>query len=127
MEIHLCRLFRKTAARANRQQRRVISNQMFMEEFTNKTDIIKTLESLQEDWMLVDDFPDKDFLVLVNRDRDVMEGFYPKKDLVANMDKQGLIKNNDDLFKPQPKTFSYSITHVNGKTEEVVQHNPHVY
>ena len=93
---------------------------------TNRENIIKILNSLQEDWMLVDDFPDKDFLVLVNMDREVMESFYPKKDLVLNMEKQGFIKNRDGRYEHQPKTYSYYRKHKDGKVEEVIKHNPHV-
>lgn len=91
------------------------------------SDMRKTLKALQKDWMLVDDFPDKDFLVLVNVDREVMEDFYPKKDLVLNMERQGLIKNYEDKYERQPETYSYSVTHADGRVEEVVKHNPHVY
>jgi len=98
-----------------------------MKELANMPDMIKTLKALQEDWMLVDDFPDKDFLVLVNIDRDVMENFYPKKDLILNMERQGLIKNYEAAYGHQPEAYSYFVTHSDGKTEEVVRHNPHVY
>lgn len=98
-----------------------------MTELTTREDLIRILKSLQEDWMLVDDFPDKDFLVLVNMDRDVMEGLYPKKDLIINMEKQGFIKNFDDHYGPQPKTYSYYRKHKDGKVEEIIRQNPHVY
>ena len=98
-----------------------------MIEITHIAETSKTLIALQEDWMLVDDFPDKDFLVLVNMDREVMEDFYPKKDLILNMKKQGLIKNYEDSYDHQPATYSYFVTHSDGRIEEVIRHNPHVY
>jgi len=98
-----------------------------MTEPASHSDVQKTLRALQEDWMLVDDFPDKDFLVLVNMDREVMENFYPKKDLIQKMEMQGLIKNHEDEYGNQPKTYSYWFTRADGTVKKVVKHNPHVY
>ena len=98
-----------------------------MREFTNLEDMSKILKALQRDWMLVDDFPDKDFFVLVNMGREVMENYHPMKELIIDMERQGLIKNYDNLSEPQPKTYSYFITYSDGRVEEVARHNPHVY
>jgi len=89
-------------------------------------DIIAVLKALDEDWALVDDYPDEDYLIFVNESRMEMEDFFPKKALVTLMADQGLI--NDDSNPPsQPETLSYFMTHEDGRTEEVIEHGPHVY
>ncbi len=59
-----------------------------MNEDIDPQETIKLVTVLDKDWMLSDDYPEKDFLVLVNMDRDVMETFYPKRDLIQHMQKQ---------------------------------------
>ena len=71
--------------------------------------------------MLVDDFPDKDFLVLVNADRAVMQDFFPKKELILRMERQGLIKNHEDEYDRQSETYSYFIERVDGRVEEIIR------
>ncbi|HEX5940668.1 MAG TPA: hypothetical protein VFY66_00260, partial [Anaerolineales bacterium] len=93
----------------------------------SQLEVCKTLQALQEDWMLVDDFPEKDFLVLVNMDREVMKDFYPKRILIQEMETQGLIKNCENEYGQQSKTYSYQVTRADGRIKRVVKQNPHVY
>jgi hypothetical protein len=90
------------------------------------TDIIAILKALDEDWALVDEYPNEDYLVFVNESRMEMEGFFPKKELVKMMADQGLI-NDSSTTGPQPETFSYFVMDEEGRTEEVIQPTPHVY
>lgn len=89
-------------------------------------DIIAILKALDEDWALVDDYPNEDYLVLVNESRMEMEDFFPKKALVTMMADQGLIKDKPTT-RPEPETFSSFVLHEDGRTEEVIQPVPHVY
>jgi hypothetical protein len=98
-----------------------------MTESARQLEVRKMLQALQEDWMLVDDFPEKGFLVLVNMDREVMKNFYPKRSLIQEMETQGLIKNYENEYGQQPRTYSYQVTHADGSIKRVVKQNPHVY
>jgi len=56
--------------------------------------VVKILKALSEDWDLVDYGDDLNFLVLVSEGREELD-FYPKKELVKQMEQAGLIENLD--------------------------------
>ena len=82
---------------------------------------------LDEGWALVDEYPDEDYLVCVDEYRDEMEDFFPKKALVKMIEDKGLIVDRWKNMPAQPDTLSYFVTHEDGRTEEVIEHSPHVY
>lgn len=67
-----------------------------MIEEAETTDAIAILRALEDNWALVDDYPDADYLVCVNESRDLLEDFFPKKSLVERMERAGLIEDTDD-------------------------------
>jgi len=63
-----------------------------------KTELVEAaavLKALAEDWDLVDNAPEIDFLIFVSEDREELD-FYPKKSFVAMMERSGLIENPDN-------------------------------
>ena len=66
----------------------------------------KILKALNEDWALVDYADNIDFLVLVSEDREELD-FYPKKKLVKQLERSGLIVNLDPKSSAarQPETY----------------------
>ena len=91
------------------------------------SEIIAVLKALDEDWAIVDEYPDEDFLVLVNESRMVMEDFFPKKTLVQMIEDQGLIKDSGTKRRPKPETFSYFAPDADDTIKEFTSQIPHVY
>lgn len=71
------------------------------------SEIIAILKALDEDWAIVDEYPNEDYLVLVNESRMVMEGFFPRKALVQIMEDQGLIKDSEKKRRSKPGQIPY--------------------
>jgi hypothetical protein len=98
-----------------------------MDAENNRDDVIAILGVLEQDWLLVDDYPEEDFLVCVNERRDVMEDFFPKKELVSDIEEEGLIEDRTKGMPSQPTTSSYWMTDKNENVEEVIMHCPQVH
>lgn len=52
---------------------------------------VRVLKAIEEGWSLVDDHPEDDFMLLVNESRDEKKDLFPKKELVAELENEGLI------------------------------------
>ena len=76
------------------------------------SEIIAVLKALDEDWAIVDDYPNEDYFVLVNESRMVMEDFFPKKALVQMIEDQGLIKDSETKRRSKqiPHVYFYTLT-----------------
>lgn len=61
---------------------------------SKQVDIALVLKALSQDYALVDESSDVDFLVFVNESREELD-FYPKKKLVQEMEQSELIENSD--------------------------------
>lgn len=61
---------------------------------SKQVDTALILKALSQDYALVDESSDIDFLIFVNENREELD-FYPKKKLVQEMENLGLIENRD--------------------------------
>ena len=64
------------------------------------------LKALTEDWALVDEGPEIDFLVFVSEGREELD-FYPKKSFIGMMESSGLIENSDKQGSSVRQPYTY--------------------
>jgi hypothetical protein len=90
----------------------------------NKAEAAAVLKALTKGWALIDVSPDVDFLVCVNESREELD-FYPRKELVREMERSGLIENPDKARPPvrQPVTH-YEGNPSGGEWREITHAGP---
>lgn len=73
---------------------------------SKQVDIALVLKALSQDYALVDESSDVDFLICVNENREELD-FYPKKKLVQEMEQSELIENRDKQGSAKRENFIY--------------------
>jgi hypothetical protein len=64
----------------------------------DREEIIAVLKVLNDDWAIVDDNEEDDFVVFVNESRETMEDFQPKKLFIKQLEQLGYIKDSEQVF-----------------------------
>lgn len=102
--------------------------------------IIKIFKAIEDDWAICDDSDKDEHMVLVNEDREIKDDLKPPKNMIYNLEEEGLIELNKELSDkkgsvreymeslkggeiPIPFVFFYKITD-KGKSFRDKNHQP---
>ena len=67
----------------------------------NLKDAIAVLKTLNDDWAIVDERDEDDFVIFGNESRDEMENFNPKKSFIKELEFNGYIKDSENVTQPR--------------------------
>ncbi|MBX7170304.1 MAG: hypothetical protein K1X72_05050 [Pyrinomonadaceae bacterium] len=73
---------------------------------SKQVDTALVLKAISQDYSLVDESSEVDFLICVNENREELD-FYPKKKLVQEMENSGLIENRDKQGSAKRENYVY--------------------